>query len=243
MERRVTIGRREVLLGIIATSLAGCAGPDARTAKKAEPIDPQDPYEQSRQRMRHKFGDLGAELRVDAFKEQEFYGVQFFPEGSDRPFYSSSTQTLRNRSIMSMPLEIPERVRIVWRESNKRPIVGKYGHTTHEDPIIGTDTIDVGSRIPQEVIDSIRREGGGLRLKFRLSNDGVYFGWDIERRPGYDPNKKDSMGQTLYVPPAFSMTGGDFKESRLIYYTGGEPTKEKGWYIDKKTGRRVETDY
>ena len=54
-------------------------------------------------------------------------GVEFFPEHSDRPFYGSSTQTLKNQLIMSMPLEIAERVRVVWRASNKQPVEKRYG--------------------------------------------------------------------------------------------------------------------
>jgi hypothetical protein len=38
--------------------------------------------------------------------------------------------------------------------------------------------------------------------------------WDIERRPGYDPKKRDSYGEAVYVAPAYSFTGGDFKEAR-----------------------------
>jgi len=201
---------------------------------------PLSPQQASRQRMREKFGNIGAELRVDAMAGQDFYGVEFFPEGSDRPFFAKSHMALKNRSVMSMPLEIPERVTVVWRASADKPVGGKYGQMTYLDRIIGTDTIEVGSRIPQEVLDSLRQERGGLRLKFRLSNDGVYFGWDIDRRPGYDPNKRDPVDRTpYYVRAVFSMVGGDFREAEIF----NGKTVRKGWFIDKKTGKKIETDF
>ena len=204
---------------------------------------PLSTYEGSRQRMQQKFGNIGAELRVDAMAGQDFYGVEFFPEGSDRPFFTKSHASLANRDVMAMPLAIPERVTVVWHASANKPNTGKYGQTTYPDRIVGTDTIEVGSRIPQDVLDSLRWERGGLRLKFRLSNDGVYFGWDIERRPGYDPNKRDPVDRTpYYVRPVFSMTGGDFKEARVTSVDGNE-VREKGWYIDKKTGKKIEVDF
>ncbi len=166
--------------------------------------------------MLEKFGDIGAELRVDAFARQEFLGVEFFADGSDRPFYAKSSQRLDTRVNMMMPLHIPERVTVVWREAADKPVGGKYGQMTYDDRIIGSDTIDVGPRIPQEVLDSLRRERGLLRLKFQLSNDGVYFGWDIQRRPGYDPRKRDQFGNPVHVDAVHSMAGGDFREAEIF---------------------------
>ena len=243
------------LPALLMLSLSGCSSPaqsvdhltskqqDSQQRAHAETSVPLSAYEASRQRMQQKFGSIGAELRVDAMAGQDFYGVEFFPEGSDRPFFTKSHASLANRDVMSMPLAIPERVTVVWHASANKPNTGKYGQTTYPDSIIGTDTIEVGSRIPQEVLDSLRRERGGLRLKFRLSNDGVYFGWDIERRPGYDPNKRDPISRIpYYALPVYSMTGGDFKEVRVTSVDRNE-VREKGWYIDKKTGKKVEVDF
>lgn len=249
-------GRPGCVSALLTLCLSGCSSPPQsldRLASKqpasqqrahVEANVPLSTYDEaSRVRMREKFGNIGAELRVDAMAGQDFYGVEFFPEGSDRPFYTSSYLALNNRDVMAMPLAIPERVTVVWHASADKPAQGKYGQTTYPDRIIGTDTIEVGSRIPQEVLDSLRRERGGLRLKFRLSNDGVYFGWDIERRPGYDPNKRDPVDHTpYYVRPVFSMTGGDFKEARVTSVDGNK-VREKGWYIDKKTGKKIEVDF
>lgn len=82
-------------------------------------------------------------------------------------------------------------------------------------------------RIPQEVIDDLHRNGGGLRLKFRLKEDGVLFGWDIER----DTNQR------------YHMVGGDFKEWRRYFRSDVKgPVVEMGWYIDDD-GNKIEIDY
>jgi hypothetical protein len=135
---------------------------------------------------------------------------------------------------------IPEQVRIVWRDSAEHGSEYKDG-TTFNGKIIGDEVIDVGSRIPQEVIDDLKRDPkGSLRLKFRMSKQGTLLGWDIERRPGYDPKKINPVDRTpYYVRPVFSMEGGDFCEARIV---DGKPVK-MGWYIDKKTGQRIETDF
>ena len=248
-------GRIGCVPALLMLFLSGCLSPTqspyslgsqqqaSQSRAHVERNQPLSPHQAGRQRMQQKFGNIEAELWVDAVAGQKFYGVEFFPEGSDRPFYTSSYLALNNRDVMAMPLEIPERVTVVWHASANKPGTGKYGQTTYPDRIIGTDTIEVGSRIPQEVLDSLRRERGGLRLKFRLSNDGVYFGWDIERRPGYDPNKRDPVDNTpYYVRPVFFMTGGDFKEARVTSVDEIR-VREKGWYIDKKTDKKIEVDF
>lgn len=128
-------------------------------------------------------------------------------------------------------LPIPRTVRIIWRE-------GVSSSRTGPDPwlggtVVGDYTIQVAARIPDEVIDDVRKDGGKLRIKFRLVDDGVLLGWDIERRPGYDSRYPDK-----HVPPQFDMAGGDFQEA-LIF--GGQVI-QKGWYIDKN-GQKIETDF
>ena len=239
------LGAAALVAGALAIPACGSAPPSAAAraaaAAAAVPLTPaQVAYQASRQRMRDKFGPIkGAELVVDAMAGQELYGVEFFPEHSDRQLYAKSLQSLTTRTNMSMPLEIAERVRVVWRKSDAHPIIGRHGEMTYADPIIGTELVEVGSRIPQEVIDDLKRERGGLRLKFRLSHEGVYFGWDIDRRPGYNPNRLDAFGKPYYAPPVHSMVGGDFREAEL---TNGKVVR-RGWYINKKTGQRIETDY
>ena len=99
--------------------------------------------------------------------------------------------------------------------------------------------IPVADRIPDELLDELRRGGGGLRIKIRLHREGVLLGWDIERRPGYDPRKKDEFGNPIHVRAVHSFAGGDFREAHIF---NGQVMR-KGWYIHPKTGQRIETDF
>ena len=89
----------------------------------------------------------------------------------------------------------------------KRKLIAKNINFIHQGPwgseyggeAAGDYTLPIASRIPDEVVKEIRKNGGGLRLKFRLKPDGVLFGWDIERFSG--------------GLPRHSMPGGDFLET------------------------------
>ena len=229
----LTLSRLFVTL-LVAASTAAC-GTGSR--------EPSLQYTPAQQRMLARFGPIGYELRVDAMKGEEFTGVNFYVVGLPRPFYGSGVQTLQNGSRLAMNGPVPEQVRIVWRDSGEHGREYKDG-TTYSGNIVRDEVIDVGSRIPLEVIDDLKRHPrGNLRLKFRMSNQGTLLGWDIERRPGYDPSRVDPRtGFPYHVPPAYYLSGGDFKEARVIY-VGTKLVKEPGWYIDRKTGNRIETDF
>jgi hypothetical protein len=145
--------------------------------------------------------DVGMVLVVDAVPGVEMLGNEFFADGSDRPFYASSVTRKGNRAIMAFPISVvPERVRVMWRDSSK--LVRRADNpnmSTYAGAILGDYTFPIASRIPDEVVKEIRKNGGGLRLKFRLKPDGVLFGWDIERFAG--------------GLPRHSMPGGDFLET------------------------------
>jgi hypothetical protein len=145
--------------------------------------------------------EVGLVLVVDAVPGAEMLGVEFFADGSDRRFYAKSRMVQRNREIMAFPVSVvPDRVRVMWRDSSK--IVGRPDNpsvNTYAGNILGDYTFPIASRIPDDVVKEIRKNGGGLRLKFRLKPDGVLFGWDIERFSG--------------GLPRHSMPGGDFLET------------------------------
>jgi len=144
---------------------------------------------------------MGLTLVVDAVEASEMLGVGFYADGRDVPFYAKSRMVKRNREIMSFPGGmVPEMVRVVWKDSSelvRRPDNPKK--TTYAGTILGDHTIPIASRIPDEIVKEIRKNGGGLRLKFRLTPDGVLFGWDIERFKG--------------GLPRHSMPGGDFLQT------------------------------
>jgi hypothetical protein len=145
--------------------------------------------------------DVGLVLVADAVPGLEMLGVEFFADGSDRKFYAKGLLAKRTREIMVFPISVvPERVRVVWRDSDK--LVRRADNpnvSTYAGNILGDYTFPIASRIPDEVVKEIRKNGGGLRLKFRLKPDGVLFGWDIERFSG--------------GLPRHSMPGGDFLET------------------------------
>lgn len=148
-----------------------------------------------------RFKGMGLTLVVDAVPGAKMLGNEFFADGSDSPFYASSVTRQGNRSIMSFPSgKVPGSVRVVWRDSSE--IVGRKDdptENTYAGKILGDYTIPIASRIPDEVVAEIRKNGGSLRLKFRLKPDGVLFGWDIERFEG--------------GLPRHSMPGGDFLQT------------------------------
>jgi hypothetical protein len=200
--------------------------------------------------------DVGLVLVVDAVPGVEMLGNEFFADDGDRPFYRSGATRLGNRATMAFPISVvPERVRVMWRDSSK--LIGRPDNpseSTYAGTILGDHTFAVASRIHDDVVKDIRKNGGGLRLKFRLKPDGVLFGWDIERISG--------------GLPRHSMAGGDFQEAGLAYELPGvlvyEPFSEaakpylssgryfvpersstiwrKGWYIDAN-GRKVLTEH
>ena len=227
--------RRLVLTSAAYVLLNGCRSTPPPAPKPTTPE--QARYLESRERMLKRFGRPGFELVVDAMDGQEFLGVEFFPEDAKYSIYRSSAQLLRNRSKMVLSQPVPERVRVVWRDSSK---FVPNGRALYAGNIIGDEIIEVGSRIPQALIDDLKRDPrGNLRLKFRMNEQGTLFGWDIERRPGFDPKKRDEYGEAVYVAPVHSFAGGDFREAKIL---DGKPVR-KGWYLDKRTGRKIETDY
>lgn len=233
--------RRRFLIRLAVAALGTHLMAACRVTPPAAPPTPltesQARYLESRQRMLQRFGRPGFELVVDAVAGQEFLGVEFFPEYAKHSFYRAGGQTLRSQAKMILSQPVPERARILWRDSDK---FAPDGRAVYAGNILGDETIEVGSRIPQELIDDLERDPrGNLRLKFRMSKDGTLFGWDIQRRPGYDPNLRDPQGRDIHFPAVHSFAGGDFREAEIV---NGKVVR-KGWYIDRRTGQRIETDY
>lgn len=147
-----------------------------------------------------RFMKIGLTLVVDAVDGAEMLGVEFFTLGEEFPFYASSVTRKGNREIMAFPANtVPEKVRVTWRINDSEGYGDKRGGIRYSAKIVGDYTVPIASRIPEEVLQEIRKNGGGLRLKFRLKPDGVMFGWDIERFAG--------------GLPRHSMPGGDFLET------------------------------
>lgn len=114
---------------------------------------------------------------------------------------------------------------------------GKYGILIPGGDLIGQWTIPVADRIPDELLDELRRDPkGSLRIKIRLHREGVLLGWDIERRPNpWGFTLKEINERNIAILPAWSHTGGDFKEARPAFYVWegadfrGLPTRIPSW--------------
>lgn len=182
--------KRKLNAALMLLSLTSLLSANKAAAMSRPPTSPGD-----------RFKGMGLTLVVDAVPGAEMLGNEFFADGSSTPFYAKSRMVQRNREIMSFPSgTVPETVRVVWRDSSE--IVGRKDdptQNTYAGNILGNYTIPIASRIPDEVVAEIRKNGGGLRLKFRLKPDGVLFGWDIERFEG--------------GLPRHSMPGGDFLQT------------------------------
>ncbi|MDP1862956.1 MAG: hypothetical protein Q8K52_03515 [Thiobacillus sp.] len=212
--------------------LTACVPAEVRAARKAGEErektyhDSLSPKEQA---MLLRFHGIGIQLVVDAVAGAEMEGVKIYSDNG-YSIFSSGSVALRKRSIGDFgSARVPLWVRVIWREKPKA-IWGKNGGIDWDGPIIGDFTLPIAERIPDAVLESLHKDPGMLRIKFRLHPNGVYFGWDIERRPGYRPGYS--------VSAVHDMPGGDFQEAKIF---NGKAVR-KGWYIDKN-GQKIETDY
>lgn len=118
----------------------------------------------------------------------------------------------------------------------------------------------VAERISDSVLDYIRKNGGALRLKIRLKDDGILIGWDVEEwfktpygrelrgvHPGGDfkeaqPANSGGEAWPYSFPLPLSEENKAFLAKHKNLLMNGDKVWEKGWYIDKN-GRKSETDY
>ena len=89
---------------------------------------------------------------------QEFLAVEFYPENAKYSFYRAGGQSLTSRANLSLSQPVPERVRIIWRDSSK---FVPDGRAVYSGNIIGDETIEVGPRVPQALIDDLERDPRG----------------------------------------------------------------------------------
>jgi hypothetical protein len=225
---------------VLALPQWACSQKDRAAMKSPAPLSSGDAA------LKHKFrGVRGGELRVDATFETNSVlildaetGYQFnigmgvfSPRGMSVSGYGGDVDGDR--------LVIPTHLRMKRYSEDARLLSPDVPPYFEGEPIVDV-TVPVAERIPEEALDDLRKNGGNLRLKLRIHPDTLLVGWDIERRPGYNPANKDSSGHPIYVPRSFSWVGGDFREAIRSKSQG---INEKGWYIDPKTKQRMETDF
>jgi hypothetical protein len=149
-------------------------------------------------------------------------GVTLFNERGEM-LDVSSLLSLKNKSNLVSSRAIPSSVRATWRTGDFVPASGGMRGGT----VMGEYTATVAERIPKEVFEYIRQHGGGLRLKFRLVENALLVGWDVEKVvsiEGWKPGDGDT-GVHHYL------AGGDFREDRIVNGKVVEP----GW--ERRPGR------
>ncbi|WP_265310903.1 hypothetical protein [Verminephrobacter aporrectodeae] len=131
-------------------------------------------------------------------------------------------------------MSIPRTLHVTWRTDDAEPRKNRNGVREvtsgfEGGTILGDYTVQVASRIPDDVLDFIRKNGSSLlRLKIRLADHGVLVGWDVEEW-------YNAIGGRTY---RYVMPGGDFREPQR---DNGEVV-ERGWMI-MPDGKKVEMDW
>jgi hypothetical protein len=202
--------RRQLLVLGAASVSTACSGLNARGSPAMT-----DEERALRRRFR---GLSGGELFVDAITPKRC--VVIFNESGGVVYTRGSVSIKNNRRYSySSEFGVPRTLRVTWREGDCR-VTERYGEYVG-GTIIGDYTVPVAERIPDELLDDLRRNGGMFRLKIRIHDDGPLIGWDI----------KDIL-------PTYH-AGGDFREADIV---NGKVVR-KGWYIDPKTKQKIETDF
>ena len=230
--------RRHLLkaLGTLTVLLTGCQD-DAE--KPAADKDPDAA-------LRHKFRGIGGgERRIDAFmsvSEVALYlesGLVFdagtFGRGAKISGYGGHSAGDR--------LVVPRTLRMVQYPEDSRRIADITYPAYDGTPILDV-TVPVAERIPDEVLDRIRKYKGSLILKLRIHPKTLMVGWEVRNGRSY-PFKRDKWGNA-YTTDEDDMVGGDFCERRVqnrIIDGHFQLVESKGWYIDPETGQRVEADF
>lgn len=214
------INRRRLLAGALAPWLSVVGGCNREinpnfAAPSPSPEVLEIRAQDERVAKRLGLGNRGHEVHVDAVDGEEFNDLEIFYFNTSITYYQCAGQKITNRGSFSVSGPPPEKLRVIWRDRYEK-IYDDSNMVVSAGKIIGEEVIEVASRIPQTLLDDLRRDPkGNLRIKIRLHPEGVLLGWDIERRPGFNV-QKSREGQ--YYPPAYSQTGGDFKEMRIAYY-------------------------
>jgi hypothetical protein len=235
--------RRWAILALLAVVLPQWAcSQQERNSMKVAPVSlsPEDAA------LKYRFRDVGGgELYVTGFAEVG--PAALFEENGDnyhvRTWFDKKGGGVRSSyggGVVGDRLVIPKTLRMIRYAEDARIKGNATPFSAFEGAVVADVTVSVASRIPEDLLEDLRRDPKGvLRLKLRLHPDTLLVGWDIERRPGFDPKKRDQFGEAVYVAPVHSFAGGDFREAKIF---NGQVVR-KGWYIDPKTGRRIETDF
>lgn len=196
--------------------------------------------------LHHKFrGIRGGERRIDAFKKEA--GVALYLESGllfDAGVFNKGAKTSGyGGGSAGDQLAVPKTLRLVRYSEDSRRRGGIREPAYDGTPILDV-TVPVAERIPDEVLDRIRKYKGSLILKFRIHPKTLMVAWEVRNGRSY-PFKRDEWGNA-YTTDEDDMVGGDFCERRVqnrIIDGRSVLVESKGWYIDPETGQRMEADF
>lgn len=226
--------KRKLLALLLSMPLfAGCEAPPVRAAREASQARDQAYYEdlspeekRLHESLKNKFhGIYGGVLVLGAIPKKNRISIT-----NERGVVIAKPSNLGSgltdySTYGGGGFPIPKTVRATWRQGAGWNNVKKVWN---EGTIIGDYTVPVAERIPDSILDYIRENGGALRVKIVLKDDGILIGWDVEEW------YTTQYGRGL----RWVLPGGDFQEAKIF---NGEVVR-KGWYIDK-SGQKIETDW
>jgi hypothetical protein len=208
--KRIAMKRKLLALLAALPFLAACTAVSGETSNGSED-----------EKLRWKFRGLwGVVLRIDAATRKE--GVTITSQTGKRigSPASLSLENVSNQTYTDNSMPIPKTIRAVWRDKPKA-VRGKHGGLDYEGMILGDYTVPVAQRIPDDILDYIRNNGGALRLKIRLKDNGILIGWDVEKIVPYKGWKPGDGPTGIH----YLMPGGDFREAQV--YNG--KVTDPGW--------------
>ncbi len=250
-ENQFTV-RRTLIQGMFFLPIvAGCE------PRKPEAINERDrALTDEERKWKQKFrGMSGGELYADAAPEKP--SVMIFNE-QGHLFYKAGLMGVRSNSKHSYGAEfgVPITLRATWRDDepsqpgkpeNK---VINTGSRYEGGVVLGDVTVPVAERIPDELLDKMRKYQCGFILKLRLTDETLLVGWELRLGKSY-PFARDTHGNAYFRPELDDTAGGDFCERRIV--TRAIPPEGASaedirlelpdWIRDKKTGQKVLTGY
>jgi len=208
-------------LTTIATCLFGCTG-------EASSLE---------DRAMQQISAHGISIRLDALTPTRYLSFV-----TDEGRGIAAPSLLGPKNVANLNYEngtAPAAIKVKWYRGVRVMGRGVDPYAEGGAELVRYQKVDIANRIPKEVFSSLQKEGGSLRIKIRLTSDEALLGWDIERQPGYQARKLDDRGNPVYFRPEYFMAGGDFQEATIL---NGKVAR-KGWYINKNSGQKIETDF
>lgn len=231
----------------LGAAIAGCAAAGSNPPPQRLGLSAED------EALARRFRGIpkGGELRVDATFDTQMRqvvtqanGVIFVPAMGNYGPGRSGTSGYFGDEKYGLPL--PKTLRYQRYADDAPRWHNRYSRgPMFKGPFVVDVTVPVATRIPDAVLDRIRKyKGASLKLKLRMTRETLLVGWEVRNGPDY-PYPRDAKGNRIMTDADF-LIGGDFCEKRVqTRHVNGklQTVVFKGWQIDPRTGQRVETDF